>query len=139
MRHFASTITVCAFAGAISVFAQQPPQNPPSQSPPPAQEPAQSPDPTTLTGCVQEAKTTDGGTAYILNKAQGGTAEMYVLLGPPPSELATHINHKVEVSGLVKQPAPAAAATEQPPSEKKILRPPSIQIETVKMVAETCQ
>jgi hypothetical protein len=88
---------------------------------------------------VQEAKTTDGGTAYILNKVQGGTAEMYLLLGPPPSELATHLNHKVSVSGQVKQPAPAAAPAEQPPSEKKVLRPPSIQIETVTMVAETCQ
>jgi hypothetical protein len=139
MRYLTSTLTACALAGTISAFAQQPPQNPPPQNPPPAQEPAQSPEPTTLTGCVQEAKTTDGGTAYILTKVQGGTAEMYLLLGPPPSELATHINHKVAVTGQVKQPAPAAAAAEQPPPEKKVLRPPSIQIEAVKMVAETCQ
>jgi hypothetical protein len=91
MRYLTSTLTACALAGAISVFAQEPPQNPP-----PAQQPPQSAEPTTLTGCVQEAKTTDGGTAYILNKAQGGTAEMYLLLGPPPSELATHLNHRCQ-------------------------------------------
>ena len=35
----------------------------------------------TLTGCVVQAKTTDGGTVYVLSKAEGGSATMYVLGG----------------------------------------------------------
>jgi hypothetical protein len=135
LRYLTSTLAAGALAGTISVFGQEPPRTPPPQ------EPSQSPEPTTLTGCVQEAKTTDGGTAYLLNKVRGGTDEMYVLIGPPNSELATHVNHKVTVTGQVHQPAPRpAAADDAPPaSEKKVLRPPSIQIDTVTMVAETCQ
>jgi hypothetical protein len=87
---------------------------------------------------VQEAKTTDGGTAYLLNKAEGGTATMYVLIGPPPAELASHVNHKVEVTGQVQQPnAPPSA--EEAPKDPKVLRPPFVQVESVKMVADSCK
>lgn len=133
LRYVTSTLTACAMAGTLGVFAQeqQPPRPEQEQSTPqPAAE--------TLTGCVQEAKTTDGGTAYVLNKAQGGTATMYVLTGPPPSELASHVNHKVEVTGQVQQPNPPPAAEEQAPSDQKVLRPPFVQVESVKMVAESC-
>lgn len=126
-RHVTSTLAACVFAGAVSLFAQAQEQKPA----PPPQEPA--PEPATLTGCVMEAKTTDGGTAYVLNKVEGGTAGMYVLAGPPPSELASHVNHKVQVTGQVHQPnAP-------PSADPKVLRPPTVQVESVKMVAESCQ
>ena len=96
LRYVTSTLTACALAGMISVSAQeQTPTQPQKEQAKPAAEAA------TLTGCVQEAKTTDGGTAYVLNKAEGGTATMYVLTGPPPAELASHVNHKVEVTGQV--------------------------------------
>lgn len=133
LRYITATLTAGALAGTMSVFAQQqPPQQQPPQEQPPAQQPAA--ETTTLTGCVIEAKTTDGGTAYVLNKAQGGKAAMYVLLGPPPSELASHVNHKVEVTGQVQEPA-------APPSsdDKKVLRPPMVQVESVKPVADTCE
>lgn len=137
LRYFSSTLTACAIAASISVFAQEPPQQPPPQQPPP-QEPANAPESTTLTGCVQQAKTTDGGIAYVLNKVEGSATPMYVLIGPPPAELATHVNHKVEVTGKVQQPAAPPEGTEEPPRDPKVLRPPAIQIESVTMVAETC-
>ena len=144
-RYVTSTLTVCAFAGMMTVFAQeQAPSQPPQeqqqqqqQQPPPQQQNA-APAAATLTGCVQEAKTTDGGTAYVLNKAEGGAAAMYVLMGPPPSELASHVNHKVEVTGEVQEPSAPPAAEDAPPSDKKVLRPPFVQVESVKMIAANC-
>jgi hypothetical protein len=132
LRYVISTLTVCALAGMISVVAQeQTPQQPPREQGKPAPE-------ATLTGCVQEAKTTDGGTAYVLSKAEGGTAAMYVLAGPPPSELASHVNHKVEVTGQVQQPSPPPA-DEGAAANPKVLRPPLVQVQTVKMVADNCK
>jgi hypothetical protein len=133
LRYVTSTFTVCVVAGMISVFAQE---QAPSQ--PPQEQEKAAPEAATLTGCVQEAKTTDGGTAYVLNKAQGGTATMYVLTGPPPSEFASHINHKVEVTGQVQQPNPPPSADGGAPPDPKVLRPPLVQVESVKMVADSC-
>jgi hypothetical protein len=133
LRYFTSTLTVCALGGMISVLAQE---QTPTQSQ--KEQEKRAPEAATLTGCVQEAKTTDGGTVYVLNKAQGGTAEMYVLTGPPPSELASHVNHKVEVTGQV-QPPNAPPSAEEAPKDPKVLRPPLVQVESVKMVADSCQ
>lgn len=134
LRYGISTLTACALAGMISVFAQEPT---PTQ---PQKEPAkQAPEAATLTGCVQEAKTTDGGTAYLLSNAEGGTAKVYLLTGPPPSELASHLNHKVEVTGQVHQPIAPQSAEEGAPTNPKVLRPPAVQVESVKMVADTCK
>jgi hypothetical protein len=128
LRQITSTLTACALAGTVSVFAQEPAPAQPEKPQAPKE---------TVTGCVMEAKTTDGGTAYVLNKAEGGSAKMYVLAGPSQSELATNVNKKVEVTGPVQHPnAPPAedGATANP----KVLRPPSVQVESVKVVAETC-
>ena len=130
LRYVTSTLTVCALAGMISAFAQEQTPAPPQQ-----EQGKPAPEAATLTGCVQEAKTTDGGTAYVLNKAEGGTATMYLLTGPPPSELASHVNHKVEVTGQVQEPS---SAEDAPPTDPKVLRPPFVQVESVKMVADSC-
>ena len=151
LRYFTSTVTACALAASVNVFAQEPapaPQ-PTAQQPAPAQQPTPAPQPTpaqpeqqqapkeTLSGCVIEAKTTAGATAYVLKDAEGGSATMYVLAGSSPSEWATNVNKKVEVTGPVQQPPPAAeeAAAGQP----KPLRPPMIKVESVKVTAETCK
>jgi hypothetical protein len=128
LRYVTSTLSACALAGTAIAFAQAPA---PSQPPPEQAKPAAE----TLTGCVQEAKTTDGATAYVLSKVQGASSPMYVLNGPPASELASHVNHKVEVTGQVQQPAPPA---QDAPANPKVLRPPLVQVESVKMVAESC-
>jgi hypothetical protein len=134
-RYFASTLTACTLAGLVSLSAQQPTpsqsQQPQSQ-PPEAQQPAKE----TITGCVMEAKTTDGGTVYVLNNVEGGSATMYLLAGPSQSEMASNVNKKLEVTGPVQQPnAPSDAASTNP----KVLRPPAVQVESVKVVAESCK
>ena len=132
LRYVTSTFTVCALGGMISVFAQEPtPPQPQQEQSKPQFEAA------TLTGCVQEAKTTDGGTAYILNKAEGGNAALYVLIASPPSEFSTHVNHKVEVTGKVQPPNPPAENGAA--AESKVLRPPLVHVESVKPVADSCK
>jgi hypothetical protein len=134
LRYVTSTLTACALASMVNVFAQEPA---PGQQPAPApqQESQQAPK-ETLTGCVVEAKTTDGATAYVLNNTEGGSAAMYVLAGSSQSEFASNVNKKVEVTGPVQQPAaPADGASTNP----KVLRPPIVQVESVKVVAETCK
>ena len=138
LRHVTSTLTVCALAGTVSVFAQ---------APAPAPEKQQAPK-ETLTGCVMEAKTTDGGKAYVLNNVEGGLAAMYVLVGSAESELATNVNKqselatnvnkKVEVTGPVQQPStlPAEGGAAANP---QVVRPPFVQIESMKVIAETCR
>ena len=127
-RYITSTLTACAFIGMVSVFAQEPVPAQPEKPQAPKE---------TLTGCVMEAKTTDGGTAYVLNKAEGGSAAMYVLAGASPSELATNVNKKVEVTGPVQQPS-APPAEDAAAANPKVLRPPSVQVESVKVIAESC-
>jgi hypothetical protein len=129
LRFFMSTVSACALAGTISVFAQEP--APPQAQPQPAAAAA------TLTGCVQQLKTTDGGTAFVLNNAEGGSAKMYVLIGQASADVATHVNHKIEVKGQVQEPNPAPAAEEGAAATKNIVRPPIVQVESVKMVAES--
>jgi len=129
-----STIAAFTIAGAVSVFAQgQGPAPAPPSSPPPSPPPAAAQAPkSTLTGCVMQAKTTDGGTAYVLSKAEGGSASMYVLGGPSQSDFSTNVNKKVEVTGPVQEPT--APST----SDSKVLRPPLISVESVKVVAPSC-
>ena len=126
VRYINSTLTAFALAGTVGLFAQEPAPAQPEQPQVPTE---------TVTGCVMEAKTTDGGTAYVLNKAEGGSATMYVLSGALQTELASKVNKKVEVTGPVQQPPPAPESAAANP---KVLRPPSVQIESVTVVAETC-
>ena len=129
LRYITSTLTACALAGTVAVFAQE-------QAPAQPEKPQAAKE--TLTGCVIEAKTTDGGTAYVLNRAEGGSAAMYVLAGSSPSELATYVNKKVEVTGTVQQPS-APPAEDEATANPKVLRPPSVQVESVNVIAETCK
>jgi len=114
----------------ITVFAQEPSQ-------PPAQQPQQAPPSATLTGCVQEAKTTDGGTVLILNNAEGGTARMYVLLAKTESDVSSHVSHKVEVTGQVQEPTPPPA--DEGAAKPNAVRPPVVQVASVKMIADSCK
>jgi hypothetical protein len=120
----------------MGVFAQEP-------APAPAQPQAQQTPRETLTGCVKEAKTTEGSTAYVSSDAQGGSAAMYVIAASSQaaastqSELATNVNKKVEVTGPVQQPTPPPAA-DGAAANPKVLRPPFMQVESMKVVAESC-
>lgn len=139
MRYVTSTIAAFTLAGAVSVFAQeqapaqqQPPSGAPAQQQPPAA--AQAPK-STLTGCVTQAKTTDGGTVYVLSKAEGGSAQMYVLGGSQQTDFAANVNKKVEVTGPVQEPP---GADKDAPPDPKVVRPPAIVAESVKVVAQSC-
>jgi hypothetical protein len=135
MRHLTSAIAAVALASAVGVFAQE--RTPPADPSPsaPAQAPATEQAPkSTVTGCVAQAKTTDGGTAFILTRAQGGSAATYVLGGSSQtqSDWSSNVNKKVEVTGPVQEPANTGAA------DPKVLRPPLIVVESVKVVAQSC-
>ena len=126
MRNVTSMLTACALAGAVSVFAQeQAPSQPAKEQAPRA----------TLTGCVVQAKTTDGGTAYVLSKVEGGSAPMYVLGGSTSSDWAANVNKKVEVTGPVQEP-PGGGEDAAP--DPKVLRPPLVMVESMKVVAPSC-
>jgi len=128
LRFITSTLTACALAGTVSVLAQEPA---------PAQPEKQQVPKETITGCVMEAKTTDGSKAYVLNNVEGGSATMYVLVGSSESEFATNVTKKVEVTGPVQKPSapPAEGAAANP----NVVRPPSVQVESLKVVADSCK
>lgn len=126
LRNVTSTLTACAIASAVSVFAQEPA---------PAQSEKQPPAKETLVGCVVEAKTTDGGKVYVLNNVEGRTG-MFLLNGPTESEWAANVSKKVEVTGAVQQPsAPADGAA----ANANVVRPAVVQVESNKVVAESCK
>ena len=129
LRSITSTLTACALAGTVIVVAQEPA---------PAQSEKQQAPKETLTGCVTEAKTTDGGKAYVLNNVEGGSAKMYVLAGSAQSDWTTNVNKKVEVTGPVQQPS-APPADEGAAGKQNVLRPPMMDVESVKVIAETCK
>jgi hypothetical protein len=129
MRYVTATIAACTLASAISLSAQE---QAPAQAQPGAQDQAPK---STLTGCVVQAKTTDGGTAYVLSKAEGGSATMYVLGGSPQSDWPANVNKKVEVTGPVQEPP---NADKNSPPDSKVVRPPLIVVESVKVVAQSC-
>jgi len=133
LRYVTSTLVACALAGSVSLLAQE---SPAPQQPPAAEPSKDASAKATLTGCVMEAKTTDGTKVYVLDKTEGGSAPMYALLGSATSELATNVNKKVEVTGTVQElpPPPEGAA-----ADPKVLRPPIVQVESVKVVAEACK
>ena len=132
LRYVTSTLTAFALASTVNVFAQDQAPAPPEKQQAPQQASKE-----TLTGCVMQAKTTDGGTAYVLNNAEGGSAKMYVLAGSSESEWATNVNKKVEVTGPVQQPnAPPA---DEAAGKQNVLRPPLMEVESVKVVAESCK
>jgi len=134
MRYFTSTIAAFTLATAVGVFAQE--QPPPAQAPAPAQSPATEQAPkSTVTGCVVQAKTTDGGTAFVLSKAEGGSATMYVLSGSAQADWSTNVNKKVEVTGPVQEPV---SADKNSAPDPKVVRPPVIVAESVKVVAQSC-
>jgi hypothetical protein len=131
------TIAAFALSSAVGVFAQQQPapSTPTPGSEPAAPPPAEKAPTSTVSGCVVQAKTTDGGTVFILTKAEGASAATYVLGGSSQSEWPSHVNKKVEVTGAVQEPAGTDASKAQDP---RVLRPPLIVVESVKVVAQSC-
>ena len=70
----------------------------------------------------------------FLSKAEGGSATMYVL-DDSSSELkwTANVNKKVEVTGPVQEQENASSAP-----DPKVVRPPHIVVQSVKVVAQSC-
>jgi hypothetical protein len=60
---------------------------------------------------------------------------MYVLGGSSQSDWSANVNKKVEVTGPVQEPV--SAGNDSPP-DPKVVRPPLIVVESVKVVAPSC-
>jgi hypothetical protein len=63
---------------------------------------------------------------------------MYVLGGSAQSDWQTNVNKKVEVTGPVQQPN-APPAEDGAAGTPGVVRPPLMEVESVKVVAETCK
>jgi hypothetical protein len=154
------TTTLAAFACAAVVSAQAPP--PPQAPAPPSQAPAPAPtqrvpeartaapaDSLTVTGCLERrapgAIGTAGGAgaadtpAFILSKAMKptGTAGSSSAAPVAPSyrldadekKLAEHVGKKVEITGKAAAAASASKGGELP----------QLKVDSVKMIASTCE
>jgi hypothetical protein len=73
----------------------------------------------------------------VLNNVEGGSAAIYLLAGSSQSEWATNVNKKVEVTGPVHQPSPPAE--DGAAANPKAVRPPTVEVESIKMIAESCK
>jgi hypothetical protein len=69
-------------------------------------------------------------------QADGESAKLYVLGGWSQPEWSANVNKKVEVTGPVQEPL---SANKDAAPDPKVLRPPLIVVESVKVVAESCQ
>ena len=70
-------------------------------------------------------------------RAEGKIAGTYVLEGSK-TELAKHIGHKVEVTGILKPAAPAAATTSPATGAPTPSAVPHLQVTAIKMVSASC-
>jgi hypothetical protein len=150
MRTPILTIAALVCAGALSAYAQQPPEQQPPQKPPTGdttQRTMSPPEQTvTVTGCLKAEKDVPGLTPnpaeragvtedYILtavklaptSKVSGlALASMYEVEGIAEAELKRHLNHVVELTGRI-----ASAPTADD-------RTPNFTATTLKMVSATC-
>jgi hypothetical protein len=71
----------------------------------------------------------------VLSKVEGGSAPIYVLGGSTSSDWAANVNKKVAVTGPVQQPP---AGDKDSAADSKVLRPPLVVVESMKVVAPSC-
>jgi hypothetical protein len=128
-----ATIAATMLAGVMTLDAQtpqQPPQNPATQAQRPAadaQRPAATTQAITITGCLKEEKDVPGLKPNVAERA--GVTEDYILTnvkmastskvsgialatryeieGISKDDLKKHLNHQVEITGMITQTTPA--------------------------------
>jgi hypothetical protein len=147
VRVFTGTLAAAVFGAVALVGAQQPPAQPPAAPQKPAEQSAAKPQSDaktlTITGCVEKGTGTD---SFVLEEASAasapapgakpgekpagttGATKSYALMAKPGEDLSKHVNHKIEVTGIV-----AAAPSSAPGSPKEVLN-----VQSIKMVATTC-
>jgi hypothetical protein len=150
-----SLTTALVMAGALGVSAQAP-QNPPQNPPPdrqkpatdiPQRTPAASDQAITISGCLKEEKDVAGLKPNVAERA--GVTEDYILTnvkmasgsavsgialagayeieGLAEAELKKHLNHQVELTGIITQAMPAGNDAT-----------PDFRATSMKMIAATC-
>ncbi len=145
VRVFTGTLAAAMFGAVTLVGAQQPPapaapQKPAEQSAarPPADVKTQ-----TITGCVRPGT---GADSFVLAESAApvapgagekpagtsGASKNYALMAKPGEDLSKHVNHKIEVTGIVSAAPPAASPSPNQPKEV-------LNVTSIKMVAATCQ
>ena len=152
-----SLTTALVMAGAIGVSAQapqNPPQNPPPDRQRPATDtttaqrtPAASDQAITISGCLKEEKDVPGLKPNVAERAgvtedfiltnvkmASGSAvsgialgSVYEIEGIAEAELKKHLNHQVELTGIITQATPAGNDAT-----------PDFRATSLKMVAATC-
>jgi len=143
-RLMTATMTAITVAGVISLNAQT--QQPPTAQP--QTQPAASGQMLTITGCLKEEKAVPGEQPNLAERA--GVTEDYILdnvkmaasstvsglaLAPryeiegiDQSDLKKHVNHQVEITGTITQPAPEGNDTTA-----------DFRGTSIKMLSATCQ
>jgi hypothetical protein len=158
-RTLIGTCAAAALGLALTASAQQPPQPQPSQPTPPAQAPAASaaeqPDKATkLSGCLKGGAT--AGTFELATSKKGKAPATADATSPTPSQapaqdamakagsrnvmlsagagvdLAPHLNHQVELTGMWQQSIASAASADAAKTGK------TFNVTAVKMVSTTC-
>jgi hypothetical protein len=156
------SVTFVACALAVGLAAQEPPTAPrpaggASQAPAQPAQPSQSAaNKITIAGCVQNAPAASatapaGGAAaqasakFVLGSAKiagagavgtagsAATATRYQLEGDEKT-ITPHLNHQVEITGTVSPASGAGAAG----AAGSAAAPPTLKVDSVKMVSATC-
>ncbi len=132
MKTIVSSLAVCLLAGTIAIAAA------PRQQQQQQQEPPQKPQPTeaTLLGCLVQGSMPS---VFILDNVKvtgGGIKESgmrYMVIAEGKDvDLRSHVNHEVELRGMVSTTTPPPT----PPTEEKDL--PTIRARELRMISSTC-
>jgi hypothetical protein len=153
------TATFLALAAVVTADAQVQQPRTSSQQPPSTQQPPEEPRDTparaakqaptvTLIGCVRSAAApggfvlanTDPATAPPASPApateRSAAGTSYSLVTLPSEDLTKHLNHKVEVTGVLGPPAPPSPEAS---TQKSIVEPVgTITVQSVRMVSASC-
>ncbi len=134
-RFVSSTFVAVALAGLVSGSAQTPQEPRQREDSPKAKT-------VTVTGCVtkSDARSAQGSTApFVLTNVEGGTASTYALIPTPGTDLASHVNHKVEVTGSVPRQSSETSAGRSAESTRPAGGDmPTLAVQSVKMIANSC-
>ncbi len=136
-RFVSSTLAAVALAGLVSASAQTP------QQPRPRDEQTPKAKTVTVTGCIakSDAKSAPGSTApFVLTNVEGGSASTYALIPTPGADLASHVNHKVEVTGAMPRQSSGGAGAERSSDSTRGTGGdmPTLAVQSVKMIANSC-
>ena len=115
MRQVIGIAAACALALSVGVSAQEPTKKPAAEH--------------TMTGCLAKGATAD--TFVVNNTAEKGPKVIGIVSSS--ANLAPHVGHKIDITGVNVPAAEAEAMKPAPPKADHYMR-----LSAVKMVAATC-